>query len=423
MRLSAASVRLRHEKPLQHVRHLDGIAPIGARATSGPNRSDRTRRRTHRGRARGRLATSTRVVYASAWVQWTAWCRTRDLTPLPASPEAIAAYLVERAEAGLSYGTIDLACSAISHHHHRQGFSDPMGDITLRRVRRGLRRIIGVAPRRQAHPLTVAEVGTIVSAIDPGTATGVRDRALILLGYASALRPSELAALRLGDLTARRDGILIRVRRSKTDQDGVGQLVGVVAGRNSQTDPIGGLAAWLSIRPGGRGPLFTRIHQTGVATLEPIGPRTVSRMVQARAAEAGMDGKFVSGHSLRAGHATTAAANGAGVDRIAAETRHRDLDTLIEHYIRPSDALATSTSRDLGCDRSPAGIRWMPWRCGCKEPPGTGSRSRGSVAGCPRGARRDVSANAVGLRERQGAQSWRGDQAFPATITCPRLGM
>jgi integrase len=177
-----------------------------------------------------------------------------------------------------------------------------------------------------------------------------RDRALILLGYASAMRPSELSALRIDDLDTRPEGVVITIRRSKTDQDGVGQIVGVVAGRRCLTDPVAALAAWLSIRPTGPGPAFTRVHPSGKATLEPIGVRTVSRMVQDRAIAAGLGKLRVTGHSLRAGHATAAAAaeNGADVTRIAAQTRHRDIGTLIEHCIRPSDAIAASTSRDLG---------------------------------------------------------------------------
>ncbi|MFF0988900.1 hypothetical protein [Kocuria nitroreducens] len=70
--------------------------------------------------------------------------------------------------------------------------------------------------------------------------------------------------------------------------------------------------------------------------------------MQARANAAGFDDILVTGHSLRAGHATSAAINGAPIDRIAAQTRHRDLGTLLTHYIRPAAALATSTSRDLG---------------------------------------------------------------------------
>lgn len=207
---------------------------------------------------------------------------------------------------------------------------------------------MGTAPRRQAHPLTVDELDLLVSTIDPATAIGTRDRAVILLGYASAPRPGELSALDLADIITKPTGILVAVRRSKTDQDGHGQLVGVVRGQRRQTDPIRALDAWLKIRLAGPGALFTRVFRSSAVSTERIGPRAVSRLVQARAIAAGFDGVPVTGHSLRAGHATTAALNGAPIDRIAAQTRHRNLGTLFNHYIRPAEALATTTSRDLG---------------------------------------------------------------------------
>ena len=139
-------------------------------------------------------------------------------------------------------------------------------------------------------------------------------------------------------------GVLVAVRRSKTDQDGHGQLAGVARGQYHTTDPIRALEAWLKIRPSGPGALFTRVYRSGTATTERIGPRAVSRLVQARAMAAGFEGIGVTGHSLRAGHATTAAINGAPI----AQTRYRDLGTLFNHYIRPAEALATTTSRDLG---------------------------------------------------------------------------
>jgi integrase len=207
---------------------------------------------------------------------------------------------------------------------------------------------MGVAPRRQAHPLTVPELGQIVACIDTDSAIGVRDRAVILIGYASAMRPGEVSALDAEDLITKPSGILLTVRRSKTDQDGRGQLVGVARGDNRHTDPIRALDDWLKIRPAVPGALFTRVIYPGRVTKERIGPRAVSRLVQERAIAAGFDGLPISGHSLRAGHATTAALNGAPIDRIAAQTRHRDLGTLLHHYIRPAEALMTTTSRDLG---------------------------------------------------------------------------
>src|ERR671911_1855703 len=299
------------------------------------------------------LAPSTRQMYAGAWRQWERWCHGRGLNALPASPEALAAFLTERAEAGLTFGTLDGYCSGIAHPHHQEGRPDPTADFVVRRVRRGLRRVKGVAPRRQAHPLTVTEIAQILKRIDTSAPIGIRDRAVILLGYASAMRPGEVSALDVGDIITKPAGILINVRRSKTDQDARGQLVGVARGDNRLTDPIRALDDWLGIRPTGPGALFTRVIYPGRVTNERIGPRAVSRLVQERAIAAGFDGIPVTGHSLRAGHATTAAVNGAPIDRIAAQTRHRDLGTLLNHYIRPAEALATTTSRDLACD---------PWR-------------------------------------------------------------
>jgi integrase len=294
------------------------------------------------------LAKSTRATYDCAWRQWERWCRGREINPLPAPPEALAAFLAERAEAGLTFTTLDGYCSGIAHRHHQEGLPDPTADVVVRRVRRGLRRIMGVAPRRQAHPLTVAELSQIVSSIDADTAIGSRDRAIILVGYASAMRPGEVSALNVEDILSKPTGVLINIRRSKTDQDARGQLVGVARGDNRLTDPIRALDDWLKVRPAGPGALFTRIFWRNHPTTDRIGPRAISRTIQERASAAGFDGIPVSGHSFRAGHATTAAVNGAPIDRIAAQTRHRDLGTLLNHYIRPAEAMATTTSRDLG---------------------------------------------------------------------------
>lgn len=294
------------------------------------------------------LAESSRQMYACAWRQWERWCQGRGSAALPAAPEALAAFLAERAESGLTFGTLDGYCSGIAYRHQQEGFPDPTADVVVRRVRRGLRRIMGVAPRRQAHPLTVAELGQIVSTIDTNTAIGTRDRAVLLLGYASAMRPGEISALNASDIIAKPTGVLITIRRSKTDQDAHGQLIGVARGENPTADPMRALDAWLKIRPMGPGALFTRVIYPGHITTARLGPRAISRTVQERANAAGFEGVPVSGHSLRDGHATAAAVNGVPIDRIAAQTRHRDLGTLLNHYIRPAEALATTTSRDLG---------------------------------------------------------------------------
>ena len=165
-------------------------------------------------------APTTLHAYAWAWSHWAGWCDGRALDPLPGTPAAVCAYLVERAEQGVTFGTISLSCSAIAYRHRRAGAVDPTDHDTVRQVRRGLRRSLGTAPIRQARPLTVADIRQIVARIDRGTAQGARDTAIILLGFASALRRGELAALTLSDIETKPSGLLLTVRRSKTDPTG-----------------------------------------------------------------------------------------------------------------------------------------------------------------------------------------------------------
>jgi integrase len=228
------------------------------------------------------LAASTRETYACGWRQWERWCSGRGIQPRPALPEAIAAFLTERAEAGVHLTMLDCYCSGIAYRHRQEGLADPTADFLVRRVRRGLRRILGVAPIRQAHPLTVAELGQIVTAIDTDDAKDLRDRAFLLLGCASAMRPGEISALNVEDLQRKPTGVLISIRRSKTDPDAQGQLVGVARGDNRLTDPIRALDQWLKVRPPGPGALFTRVLYRRHPTSERIGPRAISRTVQER---------------------------------------------------------------------------------------------------------------------------------------------
>jgi len=259
-------------------------------------------------------AESTRKVYAFAWRRWVRWCTDREIVPFPAEPAAVCAYLTGCADQGLSLATIDSACSAIGHQHRSRGLGDPIDHDVVRQVRRGLRRIIGRAPRRPARPLSVADVRQIVAAIDRTTVRGARDTALILLGFAGALRRSELAALTLADLEAKPGGVLLHLRLSKTDPEARGQVVGIAHGRHALTDPIAALDGWLTLRGGQPGQVFTSLRGRR-PSLQPISGNAVSNIVKERAAAAGLAGDRISGHSLRAGHATSAAL--AGVHRRA----------------------------------------------------------------------------------------------------------
>ena len=168
-----------------------------------------------------------------------------------------------------------------------------------------------------------------------------------MLGFASALRVSELVGLTLADVEPKPGGLLLYVRHSKTDQNAAGQVVAVAHGQHADTDPITALDGWLAHRGCQAGPLFTSMRNKTV-TGERLSGNAIARMLRNRARDAGMPAERITPHSLRAGHATTAAIAGVSLDRIAAQTRHKRLSTLLERYIRPAQALDLTSSRDLG---------------------------------------------------------------------------
>lgn len=289
----------------------------------------------------------TRRLYDVVWGQWQRWCAQRGVTALPADPLTVCAYLTERAEAGRATGTLDMACTVIRHVHRTTGAVDPIASEAVRQVRRGLRRTYGAAPRRLARPLSVEDIRQIVGSIDRTTPHGIRDAAIILLGYASAVRRAELVALDLADVEHKPAGLLLHIRQSKTDQEGHGEHVVVAHGQRALTDPVAALNAWRELRGETPGALFTRIWGSAISS-ERLSGHVPARMLRARAEAAGLDGTRITAHSLRAGHATTAALAGVPLNRIAAQTRHKDLGVLVNRYIRPLEALATTSSKDLG---------------------------------------------------------------------------
>jgi integrase len=292
---------------------------------------------------------NTRRAYASAWRQWDVWCGLHGFQALPADPLTVAAYMTDRAKEGRSVSTLDTTRAAISAVHRNAGQQDPTVNPGVALVLKGLKRKRGSAPRTQAHPLTTDELRRIVDGIDRASLRGKRDVALILLGFAGAFRRSELAALDVGDLSFKPDGVVITLRHSKGDQEGRGVVVGILRGRIKQSDAVYALKEWISASGvGDRAPLFQRIAWSDRRTTgQSISGDTVNNILQARSAAAGLADLRLTGHSLRAGHATTAAENGVPSDRLARTTRHKNLATLSK-YVRPAEVLRDSSSGSLG---------------------------------------------------------------------------
>ena len=281
-------------------------------------------------------APNTRRAYRTQWKTFATWCARYGREPLPAVPATLALFLADRAQAGLKVASLALGLSAIRAAHFDAGLADPTANPEVRTVWEGIRRTHGAAPRCAA-PLTADAVRAIVAVLSTETRRGVRDRALVLVGFGGAFRRSELVALDVGDLTFDSvRGVMVRVQRSKTDQLGVGADVAIPFGSHPDVCPVRTLDAWRVASGVEEGALFRSVDRHGRVGGRLDG-RDVARTLKALAARAGLASALVSGHSLRAGLATTAALAGRSDRAIMAQGRWKSR-TMVDRYVRTADA-------------------------------------------------------------------------------------
>jgi integrase len=177
-------------------------------------------------------------------------------------------------------------------------------------------------------------------------ALGIRDRALLLIGFFGGFRRSELVALDLEHLELRRSKLAILIRRSKTDQDGVGRTV-TIPRLASSLCAVGALERWLKLRGISAGPLFAAITSHGTVTRKRLSGFAVATIVKRRVAQIGLDAAQYSGHSLRSGFATAAARAGAATWQIKQQTGHKS-DAVVAGYIRVGASTGANLARLIG---------------------------------------------------------------------------
>ena len=302
-------------------------------------------------------AENTRRAYAADVGSFELWCARFGLDPLPAPPETVALYLTACAEAGAAVATVRRRAVAISKAHQAAGHASPTTSELVRRTLSGIARQRGTRQRRVA-PVRLEMLKALLEATPEEDLLAIRDRALLLLGFAGGFRRSELAGLDVEDLTFVEEGVDVLIRRSKTDQEGEGRVVAIPRGRNRETCPVIALRRWLDIGNITAGALFRRMRangRPGTRRRDPLGqpgeeritPQLVARVIQGAARRAGLDPTEFAGHSLRAGFATEAAARGASERAIQRQTGHRSLE-ILRRYIREGDRYLDNASSLLG---------------------------------------------------------------------------
>jgi site-specific recombinase XerD len=293
-------------------------------------------------------ANSTRQAYARDWNDFRLFTGRHSLPFLPTTPEVVALYISDLATR-LSVSTIRRRMSAITNAHKEAGFSNspasPRQSYLVREVLAGIRRSLGTA-QHGVSPLLISDIRKIVAATPDRLLLGLRDRALVLVGFSGAFRRSELATLlAVDDLDFTDHGLYIRMRRSKTDQEGQGRTVAMPTGEHPETCPIRALRTWLDAAGITTGPVFRSVNRHGQVAEHALSPRSVSKILKRAAVRAGIDSAPIAGHSLRAGMVTQAAMNGVEEREIAKTTGHHSVG-MLRRYIR--DGRAFGASAHLG---------------------------------------------------------------------------
>jgi integrase len=289
------------------------------------------------GYVRDSLAPNTRRAYLSDLAHFESWGGR-----VPATPEATASYLAAHAET-LSMATLARRLASLAKAHRARGIASPTGSELVRAVLRGIKRRNGSA-QKEAKPLLRDDLFAVLDVMGDGL-KDARDKALLLLGFAGGFRRSELVGINRQDVESVRQGIIIHLRRSKTDQDGAGRKIGIPHGR-TRWCPVAVLDEWLAKSGIAEGPVFRPIDRHDRISAERLSGEAVSLVVKERVKAARIDPSGYSGHSLRAGLATSAAQAGVPSWKIRQQTGHAS-DAMLSRYIRDGKLFTSNAAGAL----------------------------------------------------------------------------
>jgi integrase len=251
---------------------------------------------------------------------------------IPAKPETVASYLAEHADT-LAVATLVRRVASISKAHEARNLPNPCRAEIVKATLRGIKRHKGCA-QDQARALVRDDLFRVLDAMGDGV-KDLRDRALLLIGFAGGFRRSELVALDCADVETVRQGLIVTVRRSKTDQEGQGRKLGVPYGRTRHC-PVLALERWIEVSRVESAAIFRPVDRHGRIAQDRLSGDAVSVIVKERVAAAGFDPTGYSGHSLRAGFATSGVREGISTLKIRQQTGHAS-DAMLQRYVRDGE--------------------------------------------------------------------------------------
>lgn len=290
------------------------------------------------------MSDNTLRAYRSDLLGFKAWCERCGLEHVPASGTTVALYAAHLHKVGRRTSTIERAVSAISQAHRAAGLPNPTAAERVRRVMSGIRRVAGTH-KVGKDPISLEELRSMVASC-PEDLTGLRDRSILLLGFVGAFRRSELVALDVGDLDAGERGVLVTVRRSKTDQTGEGMVKVIPYSVDPSCCPVRALRGWFEASAIQSGAVFRSIDRWGRLSTGGMGAAAVAGIVKRAASRVGIDPIRVAGHSLRSGFATSAILVGKAEADVMRQTGHRSV-TVFRGYVRVADAWRRNPAKGM----------------------------------------------------------------------------
>lgn len=292
-------------------------------------------------------APSTRYAYKKDWQNFTDWADEHHLETMPTSPGTLALYIAWMADVGRKPSSIKRAMTTIRQAHLAFSEQPPTNHPSVVEVYQGIKRTHGTA-QKKARPILLEMLKKICAVIPPSF-LGKRDKAILAIGWAAAMRRSEIVALDVDDIDFCPEGCTVRIGRSKTDQVAQGVSVGVPFAKDREFCPARALRSWIEFAEitdgclfpslGNPGKLFAQLdllrggYSADLDLSERLTGRTVNTIIARRMEKAGYRSKGFSGHSLRAGFITSAARAKLPEYEIQRLSRHASAQTL-RGYVR-----------------------------------------------------------------------------------------
>lgn len=291
------------------------------------------------------------VTYQCAWNKFLGWCEESGYDPVKPpnnSYEFLASLFIASMAKSRKLKDASISCylAGIRHFYNERGVAIDTTHSEIRKIRAGIKRELGTK-QNQKLPLTTENIKLLIDSIGRLVwPIEVRDKAMILIGFAGAFRRSELVAIDIEHLAFDQFGVSVFIPKSKTDQEMQGRVVDIPFASNAQYCPVRALQDWIRCAKIEKGAVFLQVHKGGNIIPRRLGDRSVALMLKRRCKPFGFSDD-IAGHSLRAGHVTSAIKNGTPETWIMRQTGHTNIDTL-RKYERLKREFESNSAKRIG---------------------------------------------------------------------------